>query len=705
MASSRHIDRICVIAIVCTLLLTILFMNGQRLGLTVMADEDTGGGQFTANDLDGDWAAEADDATRIVLTGDGAEIHGNGAYFYDGSVQIVYAGRYLVSGQLNNGSLVVDADKDDKVWLLMDGASIRNEDGAAILVEQAEKVFLTLADGTENEIAGWTAASEDSGTVISSSGSSGNVLGNESGNASASVSRNSSGNASGNSSGDIDGAIYSRDDLTINGSGSLSVTTGYQHAIVCNDDLVITGGQIAVTAPQDGLHANDSVRIADADLTIRAGDDGITVSNDDSTAYFYMESGSVTIPSCYEGIEAIDITIDGGRIDITPTDDGINANGYGTSAITISGGDIRIVNPTGRDADGLDSNGSIYITGGNLFISVNGSGSNCALDCGTESGGVCEISGGTVIAAGGSGMAEGFDSSSEQCFIMQTVSTTAENASVTLKNGSGETLLSGTVPCSFSSIILSAPQLQMGETCTVVIDGTETEVVVDNSSAGGFGMGGRFGGMRGGMNGGMNGDMSGGMNGGMTGGMGRKADRIMSGETGGSPDGESSQIPDGESPQIPDGESSQTPNGERPQIPDGESPQIPDGESPQIPDGGSPQIPDGGSSQTPNGERPQIPDGESSRFPGTSPSDNSDAGSGDVSDPAQYRMKFRDSSGDNSFQPGQNGDFMQRGQWQNRNIPAAGTETITVSPETWFLIGISALCLAAGLLIAVRFRH
>ena len=62
MAASKHIDRICVIAIVCTLLLTILFMNGQRLGLTVLADEDAGGGQFTANDLDADWADEAGDA-------------------------------------------------------------------------------------------------------------------------------------------------------------------------------------------------------------------------------------------------------------------------------------------------------------------------------------------------------------------------------------------------------------------------------------------------------------------------------------------------------------------------------------------------------------------------------------------------------------------------------------------------------------------
>lgn len=579
MAASRHIDRICIIAAVCTLLLTILFMNGQRLGITVMADEDAGDGQFTSNDLDADWAEEADDVTQITLTGDGAEIHGNGAYYYDGGVQIVYAGRYRISGQLDNGSLIVNAESGDKIWLLMDGASISNDDGAAIVVKQAEKVFLTLAEGTENEVAGWAADTSASG-----------------------------------GSGGVDGAIYSRDDLTINGNGSLTVTSGYQHAIVCNDDLVITGGRIAVTAPQDGLHANDSVRIAGADLTIHAGDDGVTASNDDNTSYFYMESGSITIPSCYEGIEAIDVIINGGSIDITPTDDGINANGYGTSTITIAGGDIRIVNPTGRDADGLDSNGSIIITGGNLFISMNGNGSNCALDCGTESGGVCEISGGTVIATGGSSMAEGFDSSSEQCFLMQTVSATAENASVVLRNESGETLLSETVPCSFTSILLSTPQLQMGETCTVVIDGTETEVVIDNSTAGGFGMGmGGFGAGGSGMRG---------QFGGMKGGMGK------------------------------------TP------------PQMPEGETPVTNGDFSP--PDRGAADWQPGQSTGI----------TQPDQNADF-----------------------MQRGQNTDFMQRGQHQNQNTPAAQAESIAVSPEIFFLIGVSALCLITGLLIAWRIKH
>ncbi len=454
MAAGKHISFFCIAVTVLTIILTLLFMNGEAIGITAITDGDSGDKQFTENDRLTDWADS--DATRIVLTGSGADISGNGAYADGGSVHIVYAGKYVITGQLENGSLIIDADKDDKIWLLLDNVNLYCEDNASLLVEQAEKVFLTLADGSENVI---SSGAEYSETAVSSK---------------------------------IDGAVYSRDDLTINGNGRLSVKTGYQHAVVCNDDLVVTGGTISLEAPQDGIHANDSARIADADITINAGDDGITVSNDDETGYIYIESGTVSIPSCYEGMEAVNITITGGTIDIVSTDDGINANGTGIGTlIDISGGNIRIVNPSGRDADGLDSNGSIVISGGNLLISVNGNGSNSALDSGTESGGTCKISGGTVIAAGGSSMAGSFDSSSEQCFITHVSDTLPDGTAITLKNDAGETLLSETIPCSFSMLILSSPELSLGDTCTLLTDGEETEITIDNSvPAGTFGRGG-----------------------------------------------------------------------------------------------------------------------------------------------------------------------------------------------------------------------
>lgn len=479
LSTSKHIDAICIAVILFALLITGLFMNGRALGIMPIIDGDAGDGQFTANDLNAGW--DSANATGITLTGDGGIVKGNGAYVYDGDVHILSAGEYILSGELTDGSVIVDADKSDKIWILLDGVSLHCEDNAAVIVQQAEKVFLTLADGTRNSV---SSGAEYTDEAVSAG---------------------------------IDGAIYSRDDLTINGDGYLNVTAKYWHAIVCNDDLVIAGGNLEITAAQDGIHANDSVRIADADIMINAGDDGITVSNDDETGYVYIASGNINIPSCYEGIEAVDITIAGGVLDITPDDDGINANGRGdNSVIRITGGDITIINETGRDADGLDSNGDIYISGGNLFISVNGNGGSCAIDYGSEIGGACEISGGTVMAAGSSSMAVGFDSSSEQCFVMYNTSTASAQTTVTLKDQAGTVLMSETIPCSFSSVVISMPELQMGETCTISIGDTEEEIIVDNSSgSSGFGMRGMFGdgmqqdGFPGGMRGGRGGRMEG----------------------------------------------------------------------------------------------------------------------------------------------------------------------------------------------------
>lgn len=460
MSTHRHMDLLCVAAVLLALLLTALFCCGQALGIGILTDGDAEDGQFTKNDLNSAW--DASGATRITLTGAGGKVSGNGAYLSDGDVHIVYAGKYVLSGELADGSIIVDADGDDKIWILLDGVSVHCADGAALRVEQAKKVFLILAAGTENTFSDGGAYSEE----LAESG--------------------------------VDGAVYSRDDLTINGSGALTVNGAYRHGIVCNDDLVITGGTLVVNAAEDGLHANDSVRFAEADLTVSAGDDGITVSNDAGTGYLYVASGSISIPACYEGLEAVSVTVDGGAIDIVPTDDGINASGQGSDAvICINGGTIRIVNPTGRDADGLDSNGDIFINGGEVFISVNGSGGSSAIDYGSENGGICRISGGTVIACGGSTMLEAIDPDSPQAFLM-VASSGAAGTDISLTDADGTVLLSATVPCAFSSVIFSTPALRLGDSCTVTVGDTAETVVIDNSSAAAGGM---FGGMFGGMHG------------------------------------------------------------------------------------------------------------------------------------------------------------------------------------------------------------
>ena len=574
MSTHKYIDRICVIITLCAVLLTAVFMNGSAIGIQAIVDEDaesyTGTEYFTANDMNGSWDTEG--AVVISLTGDGAEIQGEGVYTYDGNVYISTGGNYVITGTLNDGSIIVDAYPSSKVFLLFDGVDITCKDDAGLKVEQADKVFVTLADGSENSI---TSGAEYSDEALKD---------------------------------EVTGAIFSHDDITINGSGSLTVTAGYKHGIVGKDDVVITGGKISVSAVADGIRANDSLRIMEADITVNAEDDGIMINHEDG--YFYMESGrldvtssddgfhsagdvtvsggeitiaadndgihsdtafsitggKLTITDCYEGIEAVTIDISGGETLIYPEDDGLNANGGsgdmfgmgggpggmgggpggmggsgvsgnmvsrnfagmqrepGQSAqpgtdstssnsndeeteetyIHISGGKLTIINSSGRDADGIDSNGDIIISGGEVRVSLVNNGNNSALDYGSESGGVAEISGGTVIACGNYNMAEQFDSSSTQASLLYTYSYGAEaGTTVALEDIYGNVIMSYEVPQSFSSMNISCPELQIGETYLVVIGDKVEQITIEENSAsygdaasGGFGGRMNFGGMQ-----------------------------------------------------------------------------------------------------------------------------------------------------------------------------------------------------------------
>ena len=621
MSTHRHIDAVCIIAVILVLAITILFMNGEAFGLQVIVDEDAenfqGAVYFTENDRKSDWNSSA--ATKIMLRGDYASVSGGGAYAYDGNVVITSAGKYTVSGTLDDGSIIVETDGSAKVWIQLNNAEISCSSGACLDIEQADKVFLTLADGTENILTetGFSAENEEAG---------------------------------------MDGALFSRDDLTINGNGSLQVTAAAEHGIVCNDELVITGGKISVTAAADALHANDAMRITGANLDLHAGDDGIAVTGMESELYIesgtinifaadkgiaaentitfaggeitvestddgisavgdvllqdgrliissgddgihsdhavMIAGGTIEIPTCYEGIEALKIDVSGGDITICPEDDGMNANGntgisfgggggqpgggmnggkpgqrdgnmeppeapadgtwsempermeppvmptgefqgipermerpsgFGepgsksesandrerseapegmelptvpgnpdTTAsvdaaetwIHISGGSITVINDSARDADGLDSNGDIIISGGTIHVSLVNSGSNSALDYGSESGGVMEISGGEVIACGSYGMAEGFDASSTQCAILYNIKRgVAAGTKIMLEDAEGNVLLSYEAPCSFSSVALSCPEMQLGESYTVVIGDSAEEISLEEVSA------------------------------------------------------------------------------------------------------------------------------------------------------------------------------------------------------------------------------
>ena len=470
MAGSKIIDKIAVIAIIAALFITAAFTRGEALGIEKIVPEEAST-VFTDNDLDADWNTEG--ATRITLTGDNAEIEGDGAYFRDGDLVIYAAGSYVLQGSLTDGAIIVDetSKTSGKTWILLNGVDITCSDSAALDIEEADKVFLTLADGTENI---FTSGAEYSDDAVENS---------------------------------IRGAIFSRDDLTINGEGSLTVTAEYRHGIVCNDDLRIAGGDITVTAKEDGIHANDSAVFGNMTLAISCEDDGITVSNDEDTDWLTVESGTITITRCAEGLEAKTITINGGDISVNFTDDGMNAGGT-DSLLTINGGTITLLSADGRDVDGLDSNGDIVINGGTLFVSVTADGMNNAIDYGSESGGQCFINGGTVIAAGSTGMAETMSGESAQASLMYNFEeTNAAGETVKLLDADGTVLLEAEIPNSFSSLVLSSPELLTGESYTLVTGETETAVELSEtattygSAASGGGMGGPMGGGFGGQGG------------------------------------------------------------------------------------------------------------------------------------------------------------------------------------------------------------
>ena len=549
MSTHKRIDLICVVVIACALILTILFMNGEKLGIVPIVDEDSPYTEktehFTSNDLNGSWSTE--NATKIILEGDTATVSGKGAYALDGNVVIAGAGYYVLEGELSDGSIIVDAYNTSKVWILLDGVDITSSDNAAIRVEEADKVFLTLAEGSQNHLTGGSELSETA--MADGTG----------------------------------GVIFAHDDLTINGSGSLTIVSGYKHGIDANDDLVITGGIISITAPADGIHANDSLRVMNADITINADDDGMAVTKEGG--YLHIRSGKINITSgddaihtagditidggtftisakddaihsdtevvinngemliseCYEGIEAVRIEINDGTVTIYPSDDGINANGGSESFgmgpgfrpggrdqsaettaepsptvdteseaeddpgwVHINGGVITIINNDARDADGIDSNGDLVITGGMIRVSLPGGGSNNAIDFGSESGGKALISGGDLVAAGGAAMAENFDESSGQPVIMYNLTENVDGGTTILVlDAAGNEIINYAPPQSFNSVFLSSPELKIGETYTIVIGETEEELTIEqdavtlgNAGMGSFGGGSGRGGGR-----------------------------------------------------------------------------------------------------------------------------------------------------------------------------------------------------------------
>ncbi|HWP52174.1 MAG TPA: carbohydrate-binding domain-containing protein, partial [Clostridia bacterium] len=548
---------------------------------------------------------DSSSATTIALSGTSATISGNGAKLDGSTVTISNAGTYVISGELTDGQLLIETTKNDTVHLILNGVTLKNSSTSPFYIKQAEKVILTLAEGSENSIT-------DTENYVFEAGAD-----------------------------EPDAALFSKSDLTINGSGLLTVSANYRNGIASKDSLIVTNGIITVTAVNDAIRGKDSVTIADGSFNLTSGGDGIKANNSEDTALGFIiidggsfvinaendgiqaetalvvtngtfdiscgggstasvtqsnnemgampqgdmgsmpqggppsdmsgtsqgggpqgggmggqmtgeqqtttteeetvsqkglkggssvditggvfnlscvddtvhsngnvtlsggtftiasdddgihadgnllvTGGNINITQCYEGLEGTTVTVSDGTISIVASDDGINAADASSSEtsgrpgaansncyITIMGGTVTV----DAKGDGLDSNGDLNIEGGLVIVNGPTGNGNGALDYDGSS----TVTGGALIAAGSSGMAQAPGNDSTQPVLSVTFSAAQEAGTVVnLADKDGNLIISFTPAKRFQNIVISSPLLKTGQTYTLYssTSGNETRV-------------------------------------------------------------------------------------------------------------------------------------------------------------------------------------------------------------------------------------
>ncbi len=501
-------------------------------------------------------------ATTITLADGSSAVDGEGAEVSEDTVTITKGGTYVLSGTLTNGQIVVNNTDSDTVRIVLDGVEITNETTAALSVLQAERTILTTAENTDNQIAATAESFPETD--------------------------------------EAQAAIYSEDDLTLNGTGTLAVQATAGHGIQSKNDLKVTSGTYTIDSGNEGMKGKDSVQILDGDFTIQAANDGIQATNAEEAdkGYIILDGGTYTIDSetdgvqaetyliannptmdiatnssgtvdsassykglkasgdvtiyggtytidsvddsvhsnsnvtvaggtlnltteddgihadstttisdgevnvlnSYEGIEGANVVFSGGNVTVVATDDGVNAAGGSTTnetteaggpnqfgadsfqegssgeySITIEGGTIQV----DAEGDGLDSNGDISMTGGQMTVYGPVSGGNGALDYD----GTFDVSGGTLYTLGSAEMAQSVSDTSTQPSIQIWLDSELQAGEVaTVTDSQGSVIGEVTATKAFSNFIFSDPAIQTGETYTVDFSsGTSTTVAVDST--------------------------------------------------------------------------------------------------------------------------------------------------------------------------------------------------------------------------------
>ena len=599
MISSKKFDIIAIVltalvlvGIICAMFLPKDMLTGNATGVFNYGDLHTV--TITEDDYYTDYAKSS--PVKINLMGDYIEAASNNIKIDGSDITILGGGVYVLSGTLNDGTVIVDSEDGAEVRLILNGVGITSSDFSAINIRQSAKTVISLAEGTENVLTDGSVYNEEK-------------LGEETA-----------------------AAICSKDDLVINGNGNLTVNANSSDGIKANDSLKITGGKIKIISVDDGINANDYIAVLNTSITVNAGGDAIKCEhteedkgfiafeesvlsvtsggdgvyassalymnetkadivsgggnenavmkhggfggfgrfgvNNSSTAddtpstkaikagtnivinggsfnldsaedaihsdkdvtinkgtfeilsgddavhaelNLVLEPEALNISKSYEGLEGAYITINGGDIRIVSNDDGINASGENSNGgmmmppgmrggeektaeediwLTVNDGHIYIE----TSGDGFDSNGSAVMNGGVLEIYGPENSGNGSIDVG-DGGYVLIMNGGSLLAAGSSGMAEHpTENSPQQSLTFYLDETHEAGSTIRISDSAGNEIISGTSNKLFNWICISTESLVEGETYTLFINETETASITANGGfastgtrSGGFG--------------------------------------------------------------------------------------------------------------------------------------------------------------------------------------------------------------------------
>ena len=494
-------------AVVATLSLSALFgcsQGGEQLKTETATDETQGSqnnGNNSTSTVKFDIEVNYSDKEKLSLTKEQLDQYTNIITLDDETVTITESGDYVLEGKISDGQIVVDVpDNDTKVvTLILNGVEVNSSNSAAIYVKNADKVVISLVEGTTNTFTDGKEYTYDDTEKE-----------------------------------EPNACIFSKDDLVISGNGILNVTGNFNNGIASKDYLTITGGIINVTAKNNGIKGKDSIAVLTTDITIEAGGDAVKSDNstDEEKGYIIIEGGNfditsgedgfqaetcmvinggtfdiesgddgihadssveinggdITIAQCYEGIEAVEIVVNDGNIHVTSSDDGFNAAGgndasamegrpgmnnfsSSTGKLTFNGGYIYV----NAGGDGLDANGSIEINDGYIIVDGPANGGNGAFDYDAQ----CTMNGGYLIATGYSQMAQMPNNSSVNCVMIGLDQNMQAGELINISDSNGNTVITFMPAKSYNNIVLCTSDLMTGETYKVSTGGTVTGNSVD----------------------------------------------------------------------------------------------------------------------------------------------------------------------------------------------------------------------------------